>query len=180
MKIRRAHKTDIPAIARVHLECWRAMYAAMIPEHIFEALELKRETRWTRILEGSQFGDEIALVAENNNNKVVGFTHVGKEWGGHPTIEAELYSLFVVPEHQGRGVGKKLLLAAANALVKNGTNSMLVRVRSGNPTPRVYQALGAENLGPQTVSIDGVSVQEVTYGWHSLRDLLERERENKA
>jgi GNAT superfamily N-acetyltransferase len=177
MKIRRAHKSDLPAIARVHLECWRVMFTAMIPDHILDSLEPKKDARWAHFLEGAQFGDEIALVAENNDGRVIGFAHAGPEWGGHPTIEAELYALFVLPEHQGRGVGKKLLLAVANALLKQGTNSMLVRMRSGNPTPRVYHALGAENLGLQSVNVDGVSVQEITYGWHSLRTLLEREKE---
>lgn len=177
MKIRRAHKNDVPAIARVHLECWRLMYSGMIPDEVFKTLEPKQDPRWAHVLEGSQFGDEIALVAENNNLKVIGFAHAGPEWGGHPTIESELYGLFVIPEYQGRGVGKKLLLAVAAALVKNNTNSMLVRVRSGNPTPRVYQALGADNLGLQSVSVDGVKVQEIAYGWHNLRELLEREKE---
>jgi GNAT superfamily N-acetyltransferase len=177
MKIRRAHKSDMPAIARVHLECWRVMFSALVPDAIFEALEPKRDARWQHFLEGAQYGDEVALVAENNDGRVIGFAHAGPEWGGHATIESELYALFVLPEHQGRGIGKKLLLAAANALLKQGTNSMLVRVRSGNPTPRVYHALGAENLGLQGVNVDGVTVQEIAYGWHNLRALLEREKE---
>ncbi len=156
------------------------MYVTLIPETVFEALEPKRDERWTHFLEGPQFGDEIAIVAENNNGKVIGFVHAGPEWSGHPTIEAELYGLYVVPEHQGRGVGKKLLLSAASALVKQGTNSMLVRVRSGNPTPRVYHALGAENLGLQTISVGDAKVQEIAYGWQSLRALLEREKESKS
>jgi ribosomal protein S18 acetylase RimI-like enzyme len=177
MKIRRANKSDLPAIARVHLECWRLMYSALVPEGVFHTLEFKRDQRWAQFLDSAQHGDEIALVAESSGNKVIGFAHAGPEWGGHPTIESELYALFVLPEYQGRGVGKRLLLATASALVRRNSNSMLVRVRSGNPTPRVYQALGADNLGMQSVSVDGVAVQEIAYGWNNLKTLLEREKE---
>jgi ribosomal protein S18 acetylase RimI-like enzyme len=86
-----------------------------------------------------------------------------------------MYSLYVMPQYQGKGVGKHLLLAVAKGLVKLGLNSMLVRLRSGNPTPRVYIAMGAEDLGLHPVTVGGSSVGEVTYGWQDLRRLSELE-----
>ena len=50
---------------------------------------------------------------------------------------------------------------------------MLVRLRSGNPTPRVYIAMGAEDLGLHQVSVGASSVGEVTYGWQDLKRLSE-------
>ncbi|MFN3267477.1 MAG: GNAT family N-acetyltransferase [Deinococcales bacterium] len=174
MKIRPATKNDIAAIGQVHFECWRALFSGLVPEFAFEMLQPHGDARWLHFLEGAEWGDEVAFVAEEDG-KVVGFAAGGPEWGGHPTIEAEMYSLYVLPQYQGKGVGKHLLLAVAKGLVGLGLNSMLVRLRSGNPTPRVYIAMGAEDLGLHMVTVGNATVGEVTYGWQDLRQLSELE-----
>lgn len=172
MKIRPATKNDIPAIAQVHFECWRALFSSLVPDFAFDALQPRGDQRWQHFLEGAEWGDEVAYVAEEDG-EVVGFAAGGPEWGGHATIEAEMYSLYVMPRYQGQGVGKQLLLSVAKGLVKLGLHSMLVRLRSGNPTPRVYIAMGAEDLGLHPVTVGASSVGEVTYGWSDLRRLSE-------
>ncbi len=174
MNIRPATKNDIQAIAQLHFECWRALFSSLVPDFAFDLLSPKTDQRWAHFLEGAEWGDEVAYVVELEG-AIIGFAAGGPEWGGHPTIEAEMYSLYVLPRYQGQGVGKKLVLAVARGLIKLGLNSMLVRLRSGNPTPRVYIAMGAEDLGLHPVAVGAATVGEVTYGWQDLRALSELE-----
>lgn len=177
MQIRKATKQDIPGIARVYQLCWREQYGAFVPSDIFESLAIGEDKRWENILDASTYGDEVAFVAEENS-EIIGYASGGPEWGGHPSIEAELYSLYVMNGHQGKGLGKRLLQSVAAALQSMSMNSMLVHLRSGNPTPRVYNALGAEYLGTQAISVDGVTIQEMTYGWKDLKKLTESSEKN--
>ena len=77
------------------------------------------------------------LVIEN----VVGFAAV------HPQ-EGEMYLLFVHPEHAGRGVGRKLLDAAHDALRAAGCREAFLYTHEQNERAlTVYQAAGYRRDG---------------------------------
>ena len=58
---------------------------------------------------------------------------------GHRSLRPELYTLYLLKESQGRGVGKALLGAVMQALGEKGYASMLVWVLQENPAVQFYQ-----------------------------------------
>lgn len=57
--------------------------------------------------------------------------------------EAEILSLGVVPENRGHGLGKRLVMAAAEAAREHGARTMFLEVSEANvPARRLYEGLG--------------------------------------
>lgn len=74
--------------------------------------------------------------------------------------EAELLLLAVAPEHQRRGIGRRLLdhfVACANA---EGASRVHLEVRDGNPAVRMYKAAGFTPVGRRRNYYHGVDGQQ--------------------
>lgn len=62
--------------------------------------------------------------------------------------EAEGMTVAVLPEFQGRGIGKKILLETIRLAKKRGAKSMILEVRVSNvPALHVYQKFGFKIVG---------------------------------
>jgi len=170
MIIREATAADATNIARVHVDAWRATYAGIVPADFLAQLSYEsRERMWTRIL--SQ-GDTFTFVAEAAPGTVVGFANGGPERSGDPVYRGELYAIYLLPAHQGQGVGRALARTVAARLADNGFQSMLVWVLAANPARHFYAALGGRPVREQETEVGGARLSEVAYGWTDLEPLL--------
>ena len=61
--------------------------------------------------------------------------------------EGRLEAVGVLPEHQGRGIGKELVVAGERALRSRGIDHFGLGVRVGNPAYRLYKGLGFTEVG---------------------------------
>ena len=130
-----------------------------------------RETRWADILTTDQLATSN-FVAVTHEGKVVGFAGGGSERGGNQTYRGELYAIYLLEEYQRMGIGRRLVLAVTQRLLVDGFNSMLIWVLKDNhPACRFYESLGGEPVGRQTITIGGLDVVEVSYGWKDIAGL---------
>ena len=61
----------------------------------------------------------------------------------------------------------------AQRLLDDGFSSMLVWVLEDNRRAcRFYESLGGEWVGRKTVAIGGADLEEVSYGWRDIADLV--------
>jgi ribosomal protein S18 acetylase RimI-like enzyme len=80
----------------------------------------------------------------------------------------------VLPSHQRRGFGRRLVQAVTVRLTAAGTSSMLLWVLDANARAReFYEALGGTVVREQPIDIGGVTFREVAYGWRDLQQLLD-------
>ena len=113
----------------------------------------------------------VSFVAETGG-QVVGWTVGGPNRGPEPDYAAELYAIYLLPEHQRGGIGLKLTVAAARWLMEAGMGSMIVWVLGENhQARRFYEALGARYGRERRVQIDRAWLSEVSYGWADLNGL---------
>jgi ribosomal protein S18 acetylase RimI-like enzyme len=174
---RPATPADAAAIARVHVDAWRETYRGLVPAGYLAALSYaERERMWTEALgeRGERRG--VIYVAEAPTGRVVGFASGGRERGGDPVHTGEVYALYVLAEHQGRGVGRALLARVFEALAAAGFPSALLWVLEANPSRGFYERLGGRRLRSQTIEIAGAPLEEVAYGWERLAAAAERLR----
>lgn len=167
VSIRLATAGDASAIAHVHVESWRTTYAGIVPEDYLAGLD---ETLRAKLWHEWLAGPALVLVAERDGS-VVGFAHGGANREALESCDAELYSLYLLRESQGRGTGTKLLEAMAAAMVERGFRSMAVWVLERNLSRSFYERMGAHLAASKVIEIGGAKLMEVAYAWPELRSL---------
>lgn len=130
--VRPAVPDDLEAVTAVFLDCWRVSYRGVLPG---EAIETMHEGRarelWTRALPTQP---DRVLIAEGDDG-VLGVTRYSLD-GSTGMID----SLYVSPTAQGRGVGGRLLRAAAAALRDEGASTVRLWVFAVNEEAVAFYA----------------------------------------
>ncbi len=174
-QVRTATLEDSASIARVHVESWRSTYVGIVPDDYLAGLSYRnRESMWEEILTTDRPGTSC-FVAEAEGGDVVGFANAGPERKGDRTYRGELYAIYILEEYQRMGLGRRLFSSAMRRLLADRFNSMLLWVLEENrPAIRFYESLGGERVGRKTVTIGGVDLVEVSYGWRGIAELASR------
>lgn len=149
---------------------WRTTYRGLLADDFLASLDASAyEDRWRRILED---GSSRVYVAADGQN-VVGFASGGRERAGETGYEGELYAIYLLLEAQGRGHGRRLVQAVVGGLRELRLRDMIVWVLRDNSSARgFYERLGGTYVRAQPITIGSSVLEEVSYGWRSLDDLL--------
>lgn len=178
--IRLARPEDAFGIAHVHVETWRATYPTLLP-HEYLGKHLSIDTRaiyWQRTLQSDR-ADEAVFVATEGYD-IVGFASVGaarkaprdadgggKRWG-------EVFTLYVLPDHQEQGAGRMLLANGFAELTERGFEAALLWVVAGNPSRFFYEAMGGKAIGRDVEEFAGAQIEEICYAWPELPAAMTR------
>ena len=149
IEVRPARTADAAEIAATHDEAWRSAYQGIIPGAELEKLINRRGPQWWNgaIRKGSRvsvlsFGDKIA-----------GYANYGRNRARSLHFDGEIYELYLRPEFQGLGFGRRLFSAAKRDLTQSGLKSMVVWALSDLGAIRRQGARqGRLRLGQLTVS----------------------------
>ena len=146
---RQAQLEDAPSIATVEVESKRASVPEVYSEgEMDQAWSLDR---WTGYINGTRtpthgLDDRIVYVASAGES-IVGFAachHTTKRG-----IDAELQSIYVLLEHQRRGIGLELIRLIVEWAMSGGRSSLLAGFYGSNPYVAFYQKLdGYLDEGP--------------------------------
>ena len=170
VSIRAATVDDAIAIARVHVESWRTTYAGIVPDEYLAGLdEIFRVKLWREWLGCGA----VVLVAERKG-EVVGFVHAGAIREAVESADAEIYSLYLLREAQGRGIGHGLLRVVAAVLAKQGFTSVALWVLERNRSRGFYESCGGRLAASRVIEIGGARLMGVAYWWpvpSGLKDL---------
>ena len=164
--IRAADVQDAAAIALVHVQSWVTTYQGIVPGDYLASLnEADRIPLWQDWLTR-----DIHVFVAEVEGKVVGFAGAGSIREPFGDYDAELYTLYLLKDAQGLGLGKALLNRVTEALVQKGHKSMLVWVLEQNPAVSFYEKAGAERLTCRQVEIGGIHLPELALGWPQLAE----------
>lgn len=167
MRIRRAQPVDAPALARIHVDGWRAAYHALVPNAYLEGLSYEqREASFQESLAAST--EETYLIEDRE--QIMGLVTVGTrhdpELGDERTCQ--IRRLYVGPEHWGRGVGTSLLRWAERLLRSRGFQRATLWVLAGSDqVRRFYEARGYRPTGASKMMAPAVPLEAVRY-WKEL------------
>jgi ribosomal protein S18 acetylase RimI-like enzyme len=163
MCVRPARPDDAPAIAAVHVAAWQSAYRGLVPADVLDRLDLAQRTAgWIPILADPH---QHALVIEADG-AVCGFASFGpaRDDDLDPARTAELYSIYVAPEHWRRGLGRRLWDAAQAALTAAGFPEVVLWVFAANqPARAFYEAAGFAPDGTGKVENRGVPLTVLRY-----------------
>jgi ribosomal protein S18 acetylase RimI-like enzyme len=151
--LRRAKRSDAVAIARVHVETWRAAYAGLVPDaYLVGMTEAGQTSSWRRSLSG----------------RVVGFGSCGRSRLGNLSFQGEIYALYVAIDWQGQGLGRRLLGALFSQLRGANVSDAYLWVLAGNPARFFYETMGGTRIAERQESFAGTLLDEIAYGWTDL------------
>ncbi|MDX1711430.1 MAG: GNAT family N-acetyltransferase [Rhodovibrionaceae bacterium] len=172
--IRPARLADAEAIARIHVETWRASYAGILPERYLVGMsESGQAFQWRKVL---RRGGEHVLVAEAKDGdprypgarSVIGFGSAGATRSPDLPFSGEIFTLYVALDWQGRGVGRRLLGDLLARLFAARHEGALVWVLANNPSRFFYEKMGAQRAAERRESFAGELLAEIGYGWPDL------------
>ncbi|MPZ55581.1 MAG: GNAT family N-acetyltransferase [Rhizobiales bacterium] len=164
IEIRQAKPPDAGAVADTHDEAWRSAYQGIIPGIELEKLVSRRGAEWwdSAIRKGSRisilvFGDLVA-----------GYANYGRNRARSLSYDGEIYELYLRPEFQGLGFGRRLFSAARKDLAASGMKSLVIWALSDNdPAVEFYRALGGRPVARSSERFGTRTLDKVAFGWPS-------------
>lgn len=158
IEIRKAKSQDSRGIIEVNVKTWCTTYEGIVPK-VF--LQHKIDTMEEKI-------KKCELTVEENDNvyvaikddKVVGIMSYGacknekyKEYG-------EIYSLYVLKEHQKHNIGKMLFLKGVEELRNNNYKKIIINCLEKNPANDFYKKMGGTVIEKVENEIGGRKLTE--------------------
>ena len=159
MGVRKATPGDATAIADAHISGWQVAYRGILPDELLDGMDrVRRATWWKRHIGEASTHTLVATL----DDLVIGFADFGpsrdssEDW-------AELYAIYVHPDHWGAGHGRELILATELATLAFGKAHLWVLDK--NSRARAWYERQGWTLGEETLhdEIGGVPVTEVRY-----------------
>jgi hypothetical protein len=166
--IREREERDIPGIARVRVDAWRAAYRGIVPQAHLDGLSYTadEERFLQRYRETREQPNLFFYAAVGENGQVLGFGVGGPEREGFPGYPGELYALYIHPSYQGQGIGRGLAQTIFDRLVAANLFPALVWCLKDNlKACAFYHHLRGIEVGQKTIAIGGKSLLEVGFGY---------------
>ena len=173
-------------IAKVYVEAWRTAYAGLLPDRILLGMNYDRQAAdWAWVIRNRGESQPI-IVATEIGHGVVGFISFGRSRavdrplagpcadGQGGARVGEIFTLYVLPEFQERGIGRQLLGASFTALRDRGFDRALLWVLRDNHARFFYERMGGVRISERRERQWGCDLDETGYGWPDLRRAITR------
>jgi ribosomal protein S18 acetylase RimI-like enzyme len=162
IRIRMAEPSDAAQVAGVHDSAWMEAYRGIIPGQELNKMVQRRGPRWWQnaIDRGSRilvldFGDRLGGYASFGRNRAASLPYRG-----------EIFEIYLEPEFQGLGFGRRLFTAARQELTRHGMGSTLVWSLADNERAiRFYERLGGLMIGRAHEKFGTVRHERLAFGW---------------
>ncbi len=168
------------AIARVYVETWRNAYAGLLPNRVLTSMSCERQaSEWSWQIRNRVEGQAVLVAAEVGHG-VVGVTSLGPSRPqDRPLADVgdaaigEVYTLYVLPEFQDRGIGRQLLAGAFSALIARDVGRAHVWSLRENPSRFFYERMGGKPVAERKQRLWGTDLPQIAYGWDDLKAAVE-------
>ena len=168
--IRPATTSEAEAIAAVHVSSWRTAYRGLVDDATLDALSVPSRTElWNRRLSAPR-DDQFVFVAEAAGDGIVGFVDAARIEPSDDGFEAELFAIYLLDSHRGRGLGRRLFRQAQTSVAAIGCRNLKLVVLADNPFRRFYDAMGGAVVAGGFADIGPQRLETVTYGWKRLTE----------
>jgi ribosomal protein S18 acetylase RimI-like enzyme len=163
IEIRRARPADAKSVAAAHDDAWRGAYQGVIPGPELERLIARRGAAWWS--GAIRKGSRISLLAFGDT--IAGYANYGRNRARSLYYDGEVYELYLRPEFQGLGFGRRLFTAARRDLAHSGMKSVVVWALSDNePAVAFYRALGGRAVARSSEKFGDKVLEKVAYAWN--------------
>lgn len=171
--VRLAASADIDRMARIYVDAWRETYPSILPRSRLLAMSYARSAHMFRCMVSPMHPVNpvfvsvdakagVVALASGGVNKDRGLRIEGREIG------AEIFTLYVAPNHLDRGHGRALVKAMLNYFENIGNDAAVVWVLAHNPARFFYRGLGAQQIAEREDMTFGKRLRLEAYAWPKL------------
>lgn len=162
IEIRPARAADAPAIAGVHDAAWRNAYRGLIPGRELERMVERRGAAWwTSALKR---GTRVSLLMFGG--EAVGYASSGRNRAAMLAVGGEIYELYLKPEYQGVGLGRRLFAAARGDLAARGLSGAATwSLAANDPACAFYARLGGKLSARGVETFGDVTLEKFAFVW---------------
>ncbi|MFC7052465.1 GNAT family N-acetyltransferase [Hansschlegelia quercus] len=162
IEIRPAHAEDAASIAAVHDLAWRNAYRGLIPGRELERMVERRGPAWWA--GALRRGSRVSLLTFGG--ETVGYASSGRNRASTLAVGGEVYELYLKPEYQGLGLGRRLFSAARGELASRGLSGAAAWSLAGNdPACGFYARLGGKLAARGVEHFGDVTLEKFAYVW---------------
>lgn len=155
ISVRRARPEDASDLSEVFDTTWREAYQGILPPIALERMINRRGPKWWL----STVGRGRPLVVLDVGDKVVGYVSYGRCRDRSLPADGEIDELYLAPEYQGLGFGKRLFKAVRNDLEDRGAKRVAVWSLSDNERAcDFYRGRGGRLIAEATERFGGASL----------------------
>lgn len=165
LQIRPMPLADCDRVSEIRVLGWQFAYRGLMPQPFLDALSAKADAERRRARFGQGDGRVLNLVA-TRGAELVGWAAIGPYRDGElRTEDAELYAIYLDPQHLGTGVGRALVQESLRQCAARGHDRVYLWVVRGNARARrFYERAGFRADGTEEpYEVEGVAVSEVRY-----------------
>lgn len=160
--IRRADPQDAEAIAAVHDRAWRGAYAGIIPHRALNAMIGRRGPRWW----ANAIRRSATVLVLEVGGEVAGYATLGRNRARHLGQGGEIYELYLSPEYQGIGMGRRLFEAARDMLTAHGFRGLVVWALEENaPAVSFYLGAGGRDVAEGVEVFGSKALRKIAFVW---------------
>jgi ribosomal protein S18 acetylase RimI-like enzyme len=160
ISIRHARPQDAAALSGVHDAAWREAYQGVIPDLALRKMIARRGPRWWR----SAAGRSRPLVVFDIGEAIAGYASYGRCRSGPGLADGEIDELYIAPECQGIGFGRRLFKAVRNDMRDRGARRIAVWALADNDRAcAFYEGLGGRSVAQTTERIGGVPLGKIAF-----------------
>ena len=174
--IRRARPSDATAIGAVHVAAWRSTYAGILPPDYLTRLSSVRQAAHYQAAIRGGVGVYVAVESDADPAAatVVGFATAGRaRQGAGAPADGEIETLYVLDDWRDRGVGRRLMRAAADHLTEIACQAAFLWVLRDNPSRWFYARLGGKPAAEAVIQVGGQDIVQTAYVWTPITRLAE-------
>jgi ribosomal protein S18 acetylase RimI-like enzyme len=160
VSIRHAKPEDALGLSRVFDSAWREAYQGIIPGVALEKMLARRGPRWWRST--ATRGRPLAVLDVGQG--IAGYVSYGRCRDRTIPAEGEIDELYLAPEYQGVGFGRRLFRAVRNDLADRNMPRLVVWALAENARAcAFYEGLGGRTLARVEERIGGTPLAKVAY-----------------
>jgi ribosomal protein S18 acetylase RimI-like enzyme len=160
--IRPAEPDDAADVAEVHRASWHHAYTGILPYKTLRSMIERRNARWwQRAIRGS-----TSILVLDVGGTIAGYATLGLNRARSLPQEGEIYELYLRPEYQGIGLGKRLFTETRKLLASLGCKGTVVWCLEDNlPGVEFYRGRGGRDIAEGTEMFDGQPVRKLAFVW---------------
>lgn len=140
MEYRKSYPTDARFLVQLRNEVWKNTYYDVLPNGILQYMKENMEEMVNHLRDQIMENNRIIVALEEN--KIIGYIFYAKSQIDSYDNAAEIREIIVLPQYQGKGIGKALYQLAKNELMKLGYHNLVISYPSIGKNKGFFQKLG--------------------------------------